>query len=69
MWFETGQMPSTHESRSLPLPCHSWAGEEKKLNVGIMSWDKDQEETLQGQKRYLGLEVQTEVITKKIRGG
>lgn len=26
-----------------PSPCHSWAEERKKINEGLMSWDKDWE--------------------------
>lgn len=49
-WFDTRQTPGTHESLSLALPCHSWTEGEKNNKV-CMSWEKDQEKILQGQKK------------------
>lgn len=64
-WFDTGQTPGTHESRSLAVPCTE---ERKNSNKGFMSWEKDQERILQGQDRLI-LEEQNELIASSIRGG
>lgn len=42
-WFDTGQIPNTHQSCSLTFFCEGRGGERKRINERFMTGEKDWE--------------------------
>lgn len=53
LWFDMPKSWALTKNYSLIFPCFSLAEEGERKTKGFMSWDKDQEETLEGQQAQI----------------